>query len=177
MKTLFHNHTSDIAFQKFEEQFESILHKEYPHINSFYIDCYTIDQYKQLDEVPNIMDMKNDTFAYSVDVKILDKQRTVFAAIIYSPALCEILNFTEEEKLASIGHEVGHIIHYFNENLIGASSMMIEVKADEVVTKLGWAEHLKSVLQKLQSSNLYSREQCQLMDLRILFLGSKQLFL
>ena len=43
---------------------------------------------------------------------------------------------------------------------------MVELKADEVAEKLGLAEPLKTVLEKLKSSKLYSREQCQLMDLR-----------
>ena len=100
----------------------------------------------------------------------LYEQRIIFAAIIFSPTLCETLNFTEKEKLAAIAHEVGHIIHYFNENLTNANSLMVELKADEVAEKLGLAEPLKTVLEKLKSSKLYSREQCQLMDLRRQFL-------
>ena len=72
--------------------------------------------------------------------------------------------------MAAIAHEVGHIIHYFNENLTNANSLMVELKADEVAEKLGLAEPLKTVLEKLKSSKLYSREQCQLMDLRRQFL-------
>ena len=73
--------------------------------------------------------------------------------------------------MAAIAHEVGHIIHHFNETLNTAGTMMIEIKADEVVAKLGIAEHLKSVLHKLKSSKRYSKEQCQLMDLRIQMLN------
>ena len=49
--------------------------------------------------------------------------------------------------------------------------MMIEIKADEVAAQLGLAEPLKSVLHKLKSSKQYSKEQCQLMDLRIQMLN------
>lgn len=73
--------------------------------------------------------------------------------------------------MAAISHEVGHIIHHFNEALSKAGNMMVEIKADEVVAKLGMAEPLKSVLHKLKSSNRYSKEQCQLMDLRIQMLS------
>lgn len=59
--------------------------------------------------------------------------------------------------MAAIGHEVGHIIHHFNETLSNAGNMMVEIKADEVVAKLGMAEPLKSVLHKLRSSNRYSK--------------------
>ena len=53
------------------------------------------------------------------------------------------MNFAEKEKLAVITTEVGHIIHYFNENLTNANNLMIELKADEVAEKLGLAEPLK----------------------------------
>ena len=45
----------------------------------------------------------------------------------FSPTLCETLNFAEKEKLAVITTEVGHIIHYFNENLTNANNLMIEL--------------------------------------------------
>lgn len=73
--------------------------------------------------------------------------------------------------MAAIAHEVGHIIHHFNESLINAGTMMVEIKADEVAAKLGMAEPLKSVLHKLKSSKQYSKEQCQLIDLRIQMLN------
>ena len=98
VKKLFLNHTSENVFQNFEQQFNTILYREYTHLELFHIDCYTIDQYKQLDGVTILEDTKNDTFLYSVDVKIVDKQRIICAAIIFSPTLCETLNFAEKEK-------------------------------------------------------------------------------
>lgn len=172
MKVLFHNHTSDKVFQDFEQQFKSILYEEYEHLSSFHIDCYTTSQYQQLERVPKIVDIINDAFAYSIYVRIVNDQRIVFAAIVFSPALCEDFHFTEKEKWASIAHEIGHIVHYFNDNLKGAGSMIIEMKADEVAIKLGLAEFLQSVLHKLKLSKLYSIEQCQLMDFRIQLLNN-----
>lgn len=49
--------------------------------------------------------------------------------------------------------------------------MIIEMKADEVVTKLGLGKSLKTVLQKLKLSKLYSSEQSQLLDFRIQYLN------
>ncbi len=166
-KGLFNNHTSDSVFQEFEQRFKSILYQEYTHLSALCIDCYTISQYRQQENVPLIEGLSNDAFAYSIDVKSDGNRRAVFAAIILSPELYESFNFTEMEKMAAIAHEVGHIIHHFNETLSTAGTMMIEIKADEVAAKLGLAEPLKSVLHKLKSSKRYSNEQCQLMDLRI----------
>lgn len=168
---LFNNHTSDDIFQNFEQKFKPILYQKYPHLSTLQIDCYTAIQYKQQESVPLIEDLSNDTFAYSIDVKTDGEQRTVFAAIILSPELCKSLNFTKMEKMAAIAHEVGHIIHYFNKALSKAGNMMFEIKADEVAAKLGIAKPLKSVLHKLKSSKRYSKEQCQLMDLRIQMLN------
>lgn len=168
---LFNNHTSDNIFQEFEQRFGSILYQKYTHLSVLCIDCYTVSQYKLQENVPLIEGLSNDTFAYSIDVKSDGVQRAVFAAIILSPELYELFNFTEMEKMAAIAHEVGHVIHYFNQALSTAGTMMIEIKADEVAAKLGLAEPLKSVLHKLKSSKRYSKEQCQLMDLRIQMLN------
>lgn len=170
-KRLFNNHTSDDIFWEFEQKFKPILYLKYAHLSTLRIDCYTATQYKQQERVPLIEDLNNDTFAYSIDVEFDEGQRIVFAALIFSPELCELLNFTEMEKMAAIAHEVGHIIHHFNESLINAGTMMVEIKADEVAAKLGMVEPLKSVLHKLKSSKRYSKEQCQLIDLRIQMLN------
>ena len=112
---LFNNHTSDNIFQEFEQRFRSILYQKYTHLSALCIDCYTVSQYKLQENVPLIEGLSNDTFAYSIDVKSDGVQRAVFVAIILSPELYELFNFTEMEKMAAIAHEVGHIIHYFNE--------------------------------------------------------------
>ena len=164
---LFNNHTSDNIFQEFEQKFGPILYQKYTHLSALCIHCYTISQYKLQENVPLIEGLSNDTFAFSID----SKSDAVFAAIILSPELYELLNFTEMEKMAAIAHEVGHVIHYFNEALNTAGTMMIEIKADEVAAELGLAEPLKSVLHKLKSSKQYSEKQCQLMDLRIQILN------
>jgi hypothetical protein len=72
VKKLFLNHISENVFQNIEQQFKTILYREYTHLELFHIDCYTINQYKQLNGVTLIEDIKNDTFLYSVDVKIVD---------------------------------------------------------------------------------------------------------
>lgn len=111
--TLFNNHTSDNIFQDFEQKFKPILYQKYPHLSTLHIDCYTVVQYNQQKNIPLIDGLCNDTFAYSIDVTNDGEQNKVFAAIVISPELCESFNFTEMEKMAAIGHEVGHIIHPF----------------------------------------------------------------
>lgn len=168
---MFDNQTGDNVFRDFEMQFKTTLYNDYNHISCIQIHCYTNDKYKHLANVPIIEKLANDTFAYFVDNRCEAGQLKTFAAIVYSPELCKQLNFTIEEKFASIAHEIGHIIHYFNENLVSAGDIMLEIKADEIVVKLGLGESLKSVLRKLKLSKIYSNEQSRLLDLRMQVLG------
>lgn len=166
-KKIFNNHTTYDVFQDFEKHFSSILLEQFSHLNHFQIDCYTIEQYQQLNNAPNVKWENMDIFAYSIESKIVDGQYIVFAAIIFAPTLFEYFDLTKEEIWSAIAHELGHIIHYFNENLTNAGNMMIELKADEVAAKLGLAESLKTLLRKLELSNLYYSGQCSLLNIRI----------
>ena len=78
--------------------------------------------------------------------------------------------------MAAIAHEIGHIIHFFNESLNGANDLVIEAKADKIVHELGLSLHLISVLMKLKDSNLYTVEQCRMMDIRIYLLKNTKMF-
>lgn len=89
----------------------------------------------------------NDTFAYSVSRT--SDYPYVFASIIYSPDQCH--NLSIEQMVSAIGHEVGHIIHYFNEALDVENTRLIEIKADEVAVELGLRHPLISGLNKLIS--------------------------
>lgn len=76
------------------------------------------------------------------------------------------MQLSSDEIHACIAHEIGHIIHYFNESLKGASSLLIEIKADEIAKILGISDNLSEALSKLIDSGLYSEEQCTGMDYR-----------
>lgn len=163
---MFYNHTKDSIFERFEQQYNSLIHNAYPHIAKLCIHCYTIEQYSHLHDVQTIHESEYDTFAFAFN----GIHYPIFAAIIYAPPLCEQLKFTDEEMFAAIAHEIGHIIHCFNVSLKDAGDAVIEIKADEVVVQLGLKDQLKAVLNKLKSSNLYSQHQCNLMNLRLKYI-------
>lgn len=163
---MFHNHTTEKAFDIFESKYKDALYHHYTHLSEFVIHCYTFDQYSQLPNVPNITNCNNDTFAYAIYCSKDSKFCDTFAAIVYSPEQCNSKSFNIEEYFAAIAHEVGHIIHYFNENLNGANELVIELKADSIATELGLSDHLKSVLLKLKESGLYNDVQHDMMTLR-----------
>lgn len=145
---MFINHAKEYAFDVFESRFRNLLIDRYPHIKEITIHCFTINQYRQLNDVEPIT-WDNDTFAYSVS-RTTDYPY-VFASIIYSPDQCHNLNLSIEQMVSAIGHEVGHIIHYFNESLDVENTRLIEIKADEVAVELGLRQPLISVLNKLIS--------------------------
>lgn len=146
---MFVNHTGECIFDAFETRFQDILLDRYSHIKDIQIHCFTINQYQQLKEAEEIT-WNNDTFAYTVSRT--PDYPNIFASIIYSPDQCRNLDLNIEEMLSAIGHEIGHIIHYFNEALDCRNSRVIEIKADEVAYELGLGNALINVLNKLIST-------------------------
>lgn len=160
---MFVNHTQECAFDIFESRFKKQLIAQYPHIKDVVIHCYTINQYRQLLDVEPLV-WNNDTFAYSVSRT--SDYPNVYASIIYSPEHCNNLGLNIEEMVSAIGHEVGHIIHYFNEALDRRDSRLAEIKADEVAVELGIGQNLISVLNKLISISKEIDPQNQELSLR-----------
>lgn len=163
---MFQNHTKEKAFEIFEEKYKELLFHRYAHLRKFTIHCYTFDQYSNVSNVPILTSCSNDTFAYAIyRLKDSDLSNT-FAAIIFSPEQCNSLSFNIEEYFAAIAHEIGHIIHYFNENLNDANELVVEMMADRIANELGLSLHLKSVLMKLKESRVYNDVQCKIISMR-----------
>lgn len=165
---MFINYSAKDIFTIFEKRYLNEIYSRYPHIQHIIIKCYTQEQYAELGEKEFINSIEHDAFAYSIS---RNKDNSVSASIIYSSTLCEQIGLSDVEQFACIAHEVGHIIHYFNENLNGANELVIEMKADSIATELGLSSHLKSVLQKLRDSGMYSHLQCRIMTMRSHFLN------
>ncbi len=165
---MFINYTFDEIFDDFGRKYKHNIYEQYPHLLNVNIHyCYS-NQYSQLDNVPVIEFLDNDLFAFSC-CRNKDTNR-VDAYIIYSPDNCNSLNLTTEEKYAAISHEIGHIIHFFNESLNGQPEIIHELKADEVVSFLGLSNPLSNLLSKLITSNYYTEYQKQSMKKRRMFL-------
>lgn len=163
--TMFQNHTKSDFFHVFEKEYEKKLYSTYRHLSKFPIHCYTFEQYNHIG-FDILDDYQNDTFSYVVNRPINSDICDTFAAIIFSPELCNLLSFSKEEYLAAIAHEIGHIIHFFNETLKGANELFIEAKADSIANELGLNMYLKSIFRKLLKSGMYSDEQCKAIVIR-----------
>lgn len=159
------NHSTLKEFDDFDKLYSTELCQRYNHLNYFDIHCYSIDDYQNLEDVIPLIGFDNDSFGFVIDNKD-GKYSSTSAYIIYSPKICQNLQLSSSEIHACIAHEVGHIIHYFNENLREADSLLIERKADEITKTLGISNLLSEVLSKLTDSGLYSEEQCAGMNYR-----------
>lgn len=168
---MFINFTGFPIFEDFERRFQDFLFLKYPHISKVEIQCHSIEGYLKLDNAPKLDDVAADAFRFTIQ----RNKENVIAYIIISQPVCNSLNLSEPELLASIAHEVGHIIHYFNSSLIGLNDLIHESKADEVASFLNLSKPLSSVLEKLISSGYYTDYQCSIMRSRIklLLLGSR----
>ncbi len=167
---MYTNYSGEAIFALFENRFLNQIYTLYPHIIPIQIECYTSCQYVCLSTAAYIEGFENDVFAYSIR-RDDNHNSTITAYIIYSPKLCEKIGLNELEQLACIAHEVGHIIHYFNENLRGANNLIMEIKADCIAEQIGLSSHLKSALNKLLLCGLYSDFQCEMMRNRQNLLG------
>ena len=159
------NHSILKEFNDFDNLYSVELCQRYKHLNQFKIHCYSISDYQNLDDAIPLSGFENDSFGFAIDKKG-GKYSSTSAYIIYVPEICQKLQLSSDEIHACIAHEIGHIIHYFNESLKGASSLLIEIKADEIAKILGISDNLSEALSKLIDSGLYSEEQCTGMDYR-----------
>lgn len=165
---MFINHTLDNIFVDFERKYEQCIYTQYHHICNVSIHCLYTEQYLQLKDVPTFDTLDKDPFAFSC--KRIEETNLVEAYIIYSPSICNSLKFNGDEINAAIAHEVGHIVHYFNESLQGLPQICQEIKADEIVSLLDLKESLISTLYKLINSKRFTECQCNDLIKRIMFL-------
>lgn len=137
--------------------------------NSYY--KKVVELYSQLDEVQvnakydkdtfynNIVKMNSDdAFAYFYNSKLK------YAEIIVSDSVCNRLGFTIKEKCAAIAHELGHIIKnlkgIFNQNIY------VEIECDEIACRIGLANPMCTLLDKLSEQENYSENQIAQINLR-----------
>ena len=73
--------------------------------------------------------------------------------VAYNTELIKRYELTREEQFAFIAHEIGHILMFYD-NDIPQSSILKEIKADDVALKLGLKESLLSGLRKIKELNL-----------------------
>lgn len=109
---------------------------------------------------------ENDTFAYYLNKENEDASST-YAEIIVNKELCEKLHFTDQEYLAAVAHEIGHIVLFFSSKKELIKGEWEEMISDIFACRMGLSLPLSSLLKKLVSSGFYSNGQIQLMKKRL----------
>lgn len=117
------------------------------------------------------IDLKeNDAFTYYLYQKTDNDASSVYAEIVVNEEVCNELCLTEQEQLAAIAHEVGHIMLHFRNDKESLSVSMEELESDLYACKMGLQKPLYSLLQKMYDSHLYSEEQETLFHKRLSYI-------
>lgn len=73
--------------------------------------------------------------------------------IVIDEGFCKELSFSEEELMACIAHEIGHIIYAFHAEYNDADEPMKEFVADRYALEIGLGKELYTTLEKLMEYN------------------------
>jgi hypothetical protein len=162
------NHTQNILFNEFDELYSDKAIAICPILAKFKVLVYTKEQYETAEIKEKLPEIEWDEspLAFCMNKPNGDASSTL-AVVVVDENCCEFLGLTNEEIMASVAHEVGHIIFFFLTNKAIYGKTGEEIVADEYATRMGLGEHLKSALIKLMGSGLYSEGQRDLMRIRI----------
>lgn len=86
--------------------------------------------------------------------------------IIIDFEFCSRLKLSDDEIMASIAHEIGHIMYYFHDNYDDNDDMLKELIADRYAIGIGLGKPLISTLEKLIK---YHEDSCQVIKMRVDF--------
>lgn len=157
------NKTNISVFDTFEQDYSSKVISICSYFNKFHIYAVNHSDSIYLNEVDF---GNNDAFANFIKKTEYDASST-YAEIIINIDVCSRLNLTEEEMKAAIAHEVGHLLMFFRGDKSNYHGLLEELECDKYVCKMGLRSSLKSLLQKLIKSRLYSENQNQQIQIRL----------
>ena len=96
---------------------------------------------------------------------------STYAEIIINERVCDRTKLSEQEMIAAIAHEVGHIIFYFKTNKEDFQGQGEEVCCDTYACRMGLAIPLCSLLEKLIDSGDYQMELVNQMKNRLFYIA------
>ncbi len=96
---------------------------------------------------------------------------STYAEIVINEKKCEELELSSHELYAAIAHEVGHVIFYFREDKENKKNME-EIICDQYACRMGLADSLISLLDKLIGSGDYSQDHVRLLSNRKRFIAA-----
>jgi deoxycytidylate deaminase len=96
---------------------------------------------------------------------------STYAEIIVNERVCDRMGLSEQEMIAAIAHEIGHIIFYFKTNKEDFQGQGEEVCCDTYACRMGLAIPLCSLLEKLIDSGDYQMELVNQMKNRLFYIA------
>ena len=141
------------VFDTFNEDLSRIAISICNLLTKFQIYALSVNDSKHIEDIG----MKDsDPMACYINKTEYDASST-YAEIVINEEKCEKMILSEEEMLAAIAHEVGHIIFYFLDGKENKRDME-EVICDNYACRMGLGKPLASVLDKLINLGGYSQE-------------------
>lgn len=159
------NKTGISAFDDFNSLYSDNAINICPLLEKFHINIVYVSDAKNL----NFINLKpNDPMANYIE-KCRPTAESTYAEIVVNEVVLNNLCLTEQELLAAIAHEIGHIIFYFLEDKSSCSEQLHEeLISDMYACRIGLKESLSSLLNKLIQSGLYPNGQKLQMIIRLL---------
>ena len=116
------------------------------------------------------IDLKEyEAFGNYINKEEYDASST-YAEIIVNESVCSKLRLSEQEMMAAIAHEIGHIMFFFKSDKEKYGGQAEEVFCDQFACKIGLAKPLNTLLNKLVLSGDYKEELVRQMKNRIIFI-------
>lgn len=145
------NKTNFVVFDSFNDKYSAKLLDICPILNKFHINVLSHFDSTYIEQTDF---SNNDLFAFYINKGDEDVSST-YAEIIVNEGHCNSLKLTDEEKLAALTHEIGHIIMYFRADKEECQGQAEEIYSDLYACKIGLGDSLCTLIHKMINSDEY----------------------
>lgn len=145
------NKTKFEVFDTFNSKYASKAISICPVLGKFQIVAMNYDESSHIHDV----DLKDYEAFGSYINKAGTEPSSTYAEIIINERVCDRTKLSEQEMIAAIAHEVGHIIFYFKTNKEDFQGQGEEACCDIYACRMGLSKPLYSILEKLICSGDY----------------------
>ena len=144
-------------FGRFNALYGDTIVDNWPQLGKFTIQVLTTEEFEaDTHGLPPVDDIEEQPFFCSSN-QTEAKAETTIAGIMFNPQLIARYGLTEEEQIASIAHEIGHIVLRFREKDGNYEQpQSIEIFADKIACQLGLAKPLLSTIEKIENSGVFT---------------------
>lgn len=167
LKQLIKNKTEFEVFDTFNEKYSELAISLCCFLAKFQIIAISTCNSEHIDDIGM---NEPDPFGCFINKTEYDASST-YAEIVINKKKCEELELSDQEIHAAIAHEIGHVIFFFIEDKENKKDME-EVICDQYACRMGLADSLISLLDKLIGSGDYSQDHVRLLSNRKRFVAA-----